>query len=398
MTIVPTWATLGVEEMRRGMMLMLQGNPHFTWQQKDNQYYPCRDLEQLRRFEQDIFEGIKSPGFYPIRRDNLTRWSVVDFDNHDGRFPRNHWLNDAQCTFDRLAQRFAETWLEESSPGSFHVCAINYELMPARDIRQILRECAPNHPNVEIYPKQDELSPEKPMGNCLRFPGRHQYRGCWSSFIARNGHISDVDGIAPAAKWQAPCRGEQLLSIYVQVTRDLHLTGSDQRFNSMQRVAGRLKGKMLDGKPVGEDIAVEIHDRFYSENSAYIKTSIEKSRQYFLTWFRKAAPCNVEIRDYPLTPKQQALINGLPKLPDIRRELLAATVHLFLNAKLYSDEQGREMFLSLPYIARHLGVSIATASNYRNACYRVGLIEMVIRGSSVTGRASTYKLSEEWES
>jgi hypothetical protein len=54
------------------------------------------------------------------------------------------------------------------------------------------------------------------------------------------------------------------------------------------------------------------------------------------------------------------------------------------------------MFLSLPTIAERLGVSIAAASNYRNACYHLGLIEMLVRGRYSEGKASIYKPGKDW--
>lgn len=399
-----TWPS--VEEMRRGIMLMLQGNPCFAWQYvaisskgvSEQKYKPCWGLNQLTQFETDIFEGRMTAGFYSIRPDNLTLFGGLDFDNHDGRYSRDFWLPQARRAFDVLASKFPEAWFLESidGTGGYHVLPFALNLMRSADMRSILRELAPE--GVEIFPPQDKLTTGKRMGHLLRFPGKHQLKGGFSRFITTAGRIEDVGSIPPAAKWQPPSGDEQLFSLYVNVTRSLDLNGPEQRFIAMQRIVGRLKGKLLNGKPVDEEIAVEIHDRFYNENSEHIETPIEASRRYFIAWFRSAAPCNVEIPDYPPTPNQKAMIDALPKLSGIRPELLAATVRLFLSAKRYADEEGREMFLGLPYLARRLRVCIGTASNYRNACYRVGLIEMVTRGSSVSGLASTYKLGKEWES
>ena len=377
-----------VEEMRRGIALMRQGCPYFAWQLPDGSYRPCRQIGQLTQFEAGIFDGTHTPGFYAIRPGNLTRWCALDFDNHDGSKSRKYWLSDAQRAFDCLAAQLAERWLVETSPGGYHVIGFADALLPAADVRRILWEIAPT--GVEVFPKQDVLDTTKPnaKGSLLRFPGRHQLKGTWALFIACSGRVRDVEGIAAASN-PAPA---QFLSLYAQVTRGLQLTGTGQRFNAMQIIVGRLKGRTLD-----EAIAVDIHDRFYNQHRARIQTPIEQSRAYFLTWFRKAAPCNVEIPDCEPTPAQAAMVAGLPKLPDIRPELLIVTVRLFLSAKKHADAQGREFFLSLPTIARRLGVSIASASNYRNACYRVGLIEMVKRGSYVSGKASTYRLKPEWQ-
>jgi hypothetical protein len=382
-----TWQSR--EEMRRAIALMLQGTPYFAWQLPDGSYRPCRHVEQLTRFEQNIFDGQNTPGFYSIRPDSRTLWGALDFDNHDGSKSRDYWLPHAQRAFDSLAAQFAESWLVESSPGGFHVVSFADALLPAADMRRVLLEIAPA--GVEVFPKQDALDASKPnaKGSLLRFPGKHQRKGCFSRFIARHGHVDVVEGVTPQ-RFEKPSDAARFESLYATVTRGLHLTGTGQRFNAMQIIVGRLKGRTLD-----EMIAVDVHDRFYNQHRARIQTPIEKSRAYFLTWFRKAAPCNA-LPDYPPTEAEQAYLDALPLVRGVSPERLAATVRLFLSAKRHADATGREMFLSLPTIAARLGVSIAAASNYRNACYRIGLIELVRRGRYVDGTASTYKPGKDW--
>ena len=70
-----TWPN--IEEMHRGIALMLQGAPHFAWQLPDGTYRPCRQIAQLERFEAGIFDGTNTPGFYAIRPGNLLyEWST----------------------------------------------------------------------------------------------------------------------------------------------------------------------------------------------------------------------------------------------------------------------------------------------------------------------------------
>ena len=386
-----TWKS--IEELRRGMMLMLQGTPYFAWQLPDGSYRPCQQIAQLKRFEVGIYDGTHTAGFYSIRPDNLTRWGAIDYDAH-GTMGADRWRDRAQHAFDLLAKRLPEVWLLESSPGGFHVDVFAEALMPADDMQRILREVEPDK-DVEVFPKQTTLDARKPnaKGSLLRFPGYHQLKRTWARFLARSGHIQDVEGVTPAPKpgwYEKPSDAARFESLYQQVTRGLHLTSTGQRFNAMQKIVGRLKGRTLD-----EAIAVDVHDRFYNQHHAQIKTPIEKSRAYFLTWFRKAAPCNI-LPDYPVTEVEESWIAALPPIKDVPHDRLAATVRLFFSAKKHSDKTGREFCMSLPLIAERLGVSIASASNYRNACYRVGLIEMVKRGSYVDGKASTYKTGKMW--
>ena len=119
---------------------------------------------------------------------------------HSGSVGCEHWLDTARRAFDTLAPKFAEAWLVESSPGCFHVVTFLPELVPARDMQAMLREYAP--PDVEVFPKQDELNASDPRakGNLLRFPGKHQLRGTWARFIARQGGVSEPDKGITAAK------------------------------------------------------------------------------------------------------------------------------------------------------------------------------------------------------
>ncbi|MBM3891913.1 MAG: hypothetical protein FJ388_22595 [Verrucomicrobia bacterium] len=306
-----TWPEIA--EMRRGAALMLQGCPWFAWQIGDGSYRPCRYPAQLARYESDIFEGIKTAGFYAIRPDDLTRWGAIDFDSH-GAVGSGHWLDVARRAFDTLAPKCAEAWLVESSPGGFHVVTFLPGLVAARDVRAMLGECAPA--GVEVFPKQDIIRGDDPKakGSLLRFPGKHQAKGTWARFIARRGLIAEPEkGITPAAartgkwkepkagKWKESTEGERLESLYAVATRGISITGPRQRFNAMQKIAARLKGRAKT-----EADAEWVHDTFYNRHKRHIGTPFVESRIEFLTWFRKAAPCNVELPDYPLSPAEAA--------------------------------------------------------------------------------------------
>lgn len=193
-----TWDS--IEEMRRGMALMLQDNPYFAWQHTDGGYRPCQDLAQLERHARDIFDGRKTAGFYSIRPDNLTRWGAIDFDAHGG-VGTTRWRETARRAFEAATAKFSETWFVESSPGGFHVIGFADAPQPAADIRSIFTAIAPGR--VEVFPKQDTLRDDpKAKGSLLRFPGKHQRRGTWARFIATSGRIVDVDGMVPRAEVQ----------------------------------------------------------------------------------------------------------------------------------------------------------------------------------------------------
>ena len=391
-----TWPD--IVEMRRGLALMLQGNPYFAWQYTflddkgvmDHKYRPCYDLRQLETFADDILAGERTVGFYTIRPDNLTRWGAIDYDDH-GSIRGQHWQDSARRAFDLLAPRFDELWLLESSPGSFHVVSFLIELAPARDIRAVLKECAP--PEVEVFPKKDELdaSDPKAKGNLIRFPGRHQLKGTWARFIARHGRISEPDkGITPAkslnSKWAQPSEAGRLESLYAVVTREIDIAGPGQRYRAMQRIVGRLKGRAKS-----EADAEWVHDTFYNRHQENIRTPFVDSRIEFLKWYRKAAPCNVELPDYVLSSTEIAVLASLPKMPNVPLDKLQETMRFFFRARRHAAETGRGLpFLSCRYIGERLGVCESSACNYISALRQLGKVKLVERGH--TGKANVWEV------
>jgi hypothetical protein len=387
-----TWESL--DEMKRCLALMRQGTPYFNWQRENGAYHPCRDVGQLFRFEEGIYTGRNTPALFSIRPDSLTRWGALDFDNHDGSKSREYWLPHARKAFGAIAGRFDEAWLVESSPGGFHIVGISDELVPAVEMRAMFGEWAPSGlGDVEVFPKQDRLTPSTPIGSALRFPGFHQRKKVWSRFIERTG-LADVNvSDAKLELWQEPTETERLESLYHRVTSGLIVTAPGQRFNTMKRIVGRLKGRTLD-----EGEAGWVHDRWFNENSGNIVTPFGESKAEFLKWFRKAAPCNTDIPDNEPTPQQASMIAALPKMKNIRAENLAATVRLILSAKRFADSKGLpEFWLSLRDVADKLGVSVQTASNLMGACRFLKVVHRMEMGRYTEGKASTYRMGKEWE-
>jgi hypothetical protein len=193
--------------------------------------------------------------------------------------------------------------------------------------------------------------------------------------------------------WQEPTETERLESLYHRVTSGLIVTAPGQRFNTMKRIVGRLKGRTLD-----EGEAGWVHDRWFNENSGNIVTPFGESKAEFLKWFRKAAPCNTDIPDNEPTPQQASMIAALPKMKNIRAENLAATVRLILSAKRFADSKGLpEFWLSLRDVADKLGVSVQTASNLMGACRFLKVVHRMEMGRYTEGKASTYRMGKEWE-
>jgi hypothetical protein len=255
----------------------------------------------------------------------------------------------------------------------------------------MLKECAPLE--VEVFPKQDELdaSDPKAKGSLLRFPGKHQLKGTWARFIARHGRVSEPDkGITAAkpgnSKWATPTEAGRLESLFAVVTRGIAITGPGQRYRAMQRIAARLKGRAKT-----EADAEWVHDTFYNRHQGNIRTPFMASRIEFLTWYRKAAPCNVELPDYPLLPAEAAALASLPKMPNVPPDKLQATLRLFFRARRHAAETGRGLpFLSYRYIGERLGVCQASACGYVSALRHLGIVALVERGH--TGKANVWEV------
>ncbi len=154
----------------------------------------------------------------------------------------------------------------------------------------------------------------------------------------------------------------------------------------MQRIAARLKGRAKT-----EADAEWVHDTFYNRHQGNIRTPFMASRIEFLTWYRKAAPCNVELPDYPLLPAEAAALASLPKMPNVPPDKLQATLRLFFRARRHAAETGRGLpFLSYRYIGERLGVCQASACGYVSALRHLGIVALVERGH--TGKANVWEV------
>lgn len=374
-----TWRSR--EEMQRGLQLMLQGNPYFAWQDENGIYKPCYALHELEQYQGLIFEGLKTPGFYSITQNNTTTWGGLDFDSHGEKIM--DWKPKAEEAFNALSSKVDESWFLETHPGGFHVLAFVNDFVAAKEIRTLLSEYAPSH--IEIFPKQDQLK-EKPnaKGNLLRFPGRHQKKGNWGKFLSRSGQATPakITHDQPSRSSQSKIEG-----FYNIATRGIYLTDVGQRYNAMQKIVGRLKGR------ASEEEAIQIHRMWYNRYSLKISTDFKESLRQFVGWFRDADPCQLEIPEYEPSEEEQLRISNLPKLPDIRPETLCEVAKLFLKVQRHAERRGLdECWLSCQMIAKELSISIPTASRYRMALVQMGFVELLKRGR--TGLASTYRIKQ----
>ncbi len=99
-------------------------------------------------------------GVYPMRPDNTVRFAAIDLDCPDFDFVR-----DLQPFLPGF------TWIERSRSGNAHLWAFFAQPCPAWVARGIMRAAleAGGRPNVEVFPKQDELR-EGMLGNYINLP------------------------------------------------------------------------------------------------------------------------------------------------------------------------------------------------------------------------------------
>ena len=389
MTDNRTWSSLA--EMQRAEAVLLQGNRHFAWQKEDGDYYPCRDLAQLQQFAQDIFTGRRTVGFYAITPEETTGWGCMDYDSH-GNVGAKRQEESARVAYSSLVTKCDEAWLEQSSTGRYHVWGIWRRQQPAADVRSLLFDIDGNC--REVFPKQAEhKNGSKEMGSLVRLPGRHQLKGTWSRFIARQGHVDPADADnGTTGKFRKANEADHFLALYARVTDGIVITGPGERFKAMQLIGARLKGRTLN-----EAVAEKVHERFYNANRQHIRTSFEDSRIKFLRWFRKAAPCRTTFPIVQPAPSQAALISALPKVKDVRRDYLEQVVRMCLSAERHAAAQQEEtFFLSLYYIARELGVSVSSAAAIRSACRKLEVIKLVKAYRYTEGLADEYVLGKQW--
>jgi len=358
----PTWSSL--VEMQRAFHLLRQGNPYLARQLPNGSYRPLR----ATKFDlMGLWQGRETAGFYSIRRDNLTRWGCIDFDNHEPD-PNTNWFPVALAEFNRLAKEFKEVWLVESScekgrfPG-YHLFVFADQLMPASEMRKLIGS-VDRH---EVFPKQDTLdvSDSKAKESLVRMPGKHQRKGTWSRIIMILGRTGDV--VPEFTNWMEPTEQGKLQSLLVVATKGLDLTAPGQRWHNQQKLVGRLKGRATP-----QD-AEWVFTEWFRKNAKLIETEFPAAKRQFVEWFDKAKPCKIELPEYDLSA-YDARIGALKPQNGVDTDRLKATARLMLRAHLLAQSKRLpEFWLSNRDIARHLGCTEQTASRMRTALGKAGM-------------------------
>lgn len=127
---------------------------------------------------EEHLSGREGKGFYLLREDSTVTCCTVDIDSHPNA------LNDqAIIQAQQLCRAYDECGvphlLEISQSGTgAHVWAFFEAPIPAADARKFMRGVLAyaGLTAKEIYPRQDEVQPDKPLGNLMRYPLWNQSR------------------------------------------------------------------------------------------------------------------------------------------------------------------------------------------------------------------------------
>jgi len=108
-------------------------------------------------------DGKESLGVYPLLDDGTCHFAAVDIDEKV--------FDKALAVRNDLIGRGITAYIAESKSKGYHVYVFAEEKFVAREIRTILHHTLVKlHIKAEVFPKQDELSENTPLGNYINLP------------------------------------------------------------------------------------------------------------------------------------------------------------------------------------------------------------------------------------
>ena len=141
-------------------------------------------------------KGEKTIGAYQLNpRDNTTKVLVFDIDPEHLENPKKAVKKIVKVCFEKPDEKHPRIWrhsllLEASRypDPSYHIWIFFLVPFPARAARwlgyRILELAELNPAQIEVFPKQDELTRERPFGNFVKLPlGFHRVEKKWSCFL-----------------------------------------------------------------------------------------------------------------------------------------------------------------------------------------------------------------------
>lgn len=138
-------------------------------------------------------------GAYQLSQGNSVKWMCFDFDPEKLSEPKQAARKLLQACFEKKLEDdsvvrpriWQHSVLAEASrypDPSFHVWVLFSPAVPAKVARwlglRLLELASLNPKEIEVFPKQTELSKEQPCGNLVKLPlGLHQVEKKWSCFL-----------------------------------------------------------------------------------------------------------------------------------------------------------------------------------------------------------------------
>jgi putative DNA primase/helicase len=132
------------------------------------------------------FRGQRVIGAHSTSPDNRCLTIAGDIDAHDEKAdPERNWACALAMAKALKDVGLTPLILDSNGKGGYHVRAFFKKPVPAAVVywlcrRMIAQLVADGFPAPEMFPKQEELTPDRPYGNWLRLPGKHHKRPHWS--------------------------------------------------------------------------------------------------------------------------------------------------------------------------------------------------------------------------
>ena len=146
-------------------------------------------------------------GVYQLNADSKVKWVCFDIDPERVKEPKETTGRISQACLERFSYRAVLLEASRYPDPSYHIWVFFDPEFPARGARwigcRVLELSGLSPREVEVFPKQGELTEELPYGNLLKLPlGLHKVAKKWSRFLdfysfesLPNEVIQDVSGI-----------------------------------------------------------------------------------------------------------------------------------------------------------------------------------------------------------
>lgn len=162
----------------------------------------------------DHFAGRRSIGLHAISENNTCKWIAFDVDAHSSAAdPDENW-RIVERVVDQLVKLDVMPIIEDSNGrGGYHVWVLWSEPIPAELAYRFAKwiKGRAGAPEIESFPKQPNIGPERKYGNWLRIFGRHHRRDHWSRIYDQDSETWLCGGGAVAALLSATRNDQALL-------------------------------------------------------------------------------------------------------------------------------------------------------------------------------------------